>query len=205
VAGLRQQNKHLGEAVAWILETLHREVDEQDGQEAWKARREQSLESLSYVRDVLSGQVNKIDERRLWGEAEFKRRWEVRETSPSVATARPRPPQDSRRFTLNTSVPPSVDESLRGFISSNAVRAVSAAPEHGRSGSLGTPIISRTTLPRPPVRVSASNPFQRASDSGNVTPPQWSVPANRTAVGSDASPGVRNQMSVQHDPLGVLR
>ena len=50
-----------------------------------------------------------------------------------------RPPQDSRRFTLNTSVPPSVDESLRGFISSNAVRAVSAAPEHGRSGSLGTP------------------------------------------------------------------
>lgn len=205
LAELRQQNNHLGEAVAWILETLNREVDDQDGQEAWQVQRKQSLESLSYVRDVLSGQVNEIDGRRLWGEAEFKRRWEARETSPPVATARSGPPRDSRRSTPNPPIPSSVNETLRGFISSNAARAASATQDHSRSASSGTPVVSRATLPRAPVRVSVNNPFQRVTDGGNVTHAQWSVVANRTVAGSDASADVRNQVPVQHDPLGVLR
>lgn len=207
LAELRKQNKHLGEAVTWILETLNREEDEQDGQEAWQVQRKQSLESLSYVRDVLSGQINQIDERRLWGEAEFKRRWEARETS-LVATGRSSgSPLDSRRFTINAPIPSSVNETLRGFISSNAARGVSATPDHSRSASSGMPVVSRATLPRAPaVRVSVNNPFQRVTDGGNVTHAQWSVVANRRVAGSDASPDVRNQaVPVQHDPLGVLR
>lgn len=195
----RQQNKHLGEAVGWILETLNREVDEQDGQEAWQVRRKQSLESLSYVRDILSGQISEIDERRLWGEEEFKRRWEARETSPSVATARSGSPRDGWRSTLNTPIPSSVNETLRGFISSQAARVASAMPDHSRSASTGTPVGLRATLPRAPTRASGNNPFQRVSDGGNVTHAR-PVGANRTVVGSDGSP-----VPVQHDPLGVLR
>lgn len=205
LAELRQQNKHLGEAVAWILETLDREADEQDKQEAWQVQRKQSLESLSYVRDVLSGQIKEVDERRLWGGEEFKRRWEAREASPSVATARSGSPRDSRRFALNTAIPPSVNETLRGFISSNAARAVSTTPDHNRSASSGTPVTSRMTLPpRAPVRVSASNPFQRVSDGTHA---QWSAATNRTVASgsSDVAADVRNQVAVQHDPLGVLR
>jgi TBC1 domain family protein 5 len=206
LAELRQQNKHLGESVAWILETLNRGVDEQDGQGAWEVQRKQSLESLSYVRDVLSGQINQIDERRLWGEAEFKRRWEARETSPQATTGRSGSPQDGRRPTLNTSIPSSVNETLRGFISSNAPLGVSATPDHSRSASSGMPVVSRATLPRAPMRVSVNNPFQRVTDGGNVTRAEWSVVAGRTVAGSDASPDVRNQVvPVQHDPLGVLR
>ncbi|KAF8559870.1 hypothetical protein OG21DRAFT_498632 [Imleria badia] len=200
LAGLRKQNKHLGEAVAWILETLNQEADEQDGQ----VQRKQSLESLTYVRDVLSGQINEIDERRLWGETEFNKRWEVRETSPSVVTARSGSPRDNRRFTQSTPIPSNGNETLRGAMSSNAARAVSATPDHGRSASSGTPVVSRATLPRAPVRVSTNNPFQRVLGGGNVTHAQWSIVANRTVVGSDG-PDVRNQVPVQHDPLGVLR
>lgn len=150
------------------------------------------------MRDVLSGQINEVDERRLWGEEEFKRRWEAREGSPSVETARSGSPRDGRRFALNTTIPSSVNEALRGFISSNTARAVSATPlaDHNRLASSGT----RVTLPtRVPVRVSASNAFQRVPDSGNGTHAP-SVAQNRTVVGSDASPA-----GVQQDPLGVLR
>lgn len=205
LAELRQQNKHLGEAVTWVVETLNREVDEQDGQEAWQVQRKRSLESLSYVRDVLSGQINEIDERRLWGEEEFKRRWETRETSPLVATARSGSSRDSRRATPNAPVPSSVNETLRRFVSSHGGQAVPATPDHSRSASASTPVVSRATLPRAPVRVSANNPFQRVSDGGNVTHAQWSVAASRTVVCSDASLDVRNEVPVQHDPLGVLR
>ncbi|KAF8136682.1 RabGAP TBC [Boletus edulis] len=184
-AHLRQQNKRLGEAVTWILETLNREVDEHGGQ----AQRKQSLESLS-------GQINEIDERRLWGEAEFKRRWEVGSTSPTAATTRSGSPQDGRRMMLNTPVPSSVNETLRGFISSNAARVASTG-----SAPSSTPVVSRATLPRAPARASANNPFQRVSSSGGVAHGQWPVAGNRTVVGSSSgSADVQSQ-----DPLGVLR
>lgn len=193
LAELRQQNKRLGDAVTWVLETLNPQVDEQEGQEAWQVQRKQSLESLSYVRDILSGQINEIDERRLWGEEEFKRRWETCETSPSVATGGSGPARDSRRYALNTTIPSSVSETQRGFTSANAARAaISGASDHSRSASLGTPVTLRA-----PVRVSASNPFQRVSD---VSQTQWS---NRT--GDASGDVVRNQAVVQRDPLGALR
>ncbi|KAG9318763.1 hypothetical protein JVU11DRAFT_862 [Chiua virens] len=201
LAELRQQNKRLGEAVTWILETLNRDVDRQDEQETTQMK--QSLQSLSYVRDVLSGQINEVDERRLWGEEEFKRRWETRETSLSIAWGGSGSPRESRRFTPNTAIPPSVNETLRGFISSK----VSPAPDHNRSASAGTPVASRATLPpRAPVRVSGNNPFQRVSEGGNVRHAQWSSGATRAVISGDSgSSDMRNQVSTQHDPLGVLR
>jgi len=198
LAELRQQNKHLGEAIAWILETLNREADDRDGQEALDGKRKQSLESLSYVRDILSGQINEVDERRLWGEEEFKRRWEeARETSPTVA-ARKLGPRDNRRSTTSTpNIPLSVNETLRGFISSKTL----ATSDHNRSS--GTPAVSRATLPRAPARVLANNPFQRVSSGGGALQGQWSAASNRTVVStSEGSGDVRKQ--VPQDPLGVL-
>lgn len=182
LAELRQQNKRLGEAVSWIVETLHREVDEGVGEETLQMQGKQSLESLSYVRDVLSGRIHQIDERRLWGEEEFKRRWEAHGTSTSAGT-RSGSSRDGQQFAPKTTIPSSVNDTLRGFISSSTARVVSAAPDHNRSAST---VASRATLPqRAPVRVSASNPFLRVA----------------TVVDSSTSPEVR----VQHDPLGVLR
>ncbi|KIJ16847.1 hypothetical protein PAXINDRAFT_168295 [Paxillus involutus ATCC 200175] len=218
LAELRQQNKHLGEAVAWILEILNQGEDNQGHQEAYEDQRKQSLESLSYVRDVLSGQVAEVDERRLWGEEEFKRRWEIREKSQSVAheaavsgregrasevtrsssgASSPSLPLDNRRFSPNTSVSSSVNGPLRSFMSSSSghtTRATSLTTTHNRSQSSGTLFSSRPTLPqRAPVRTSANNPFQRVSNQENAA----------TTGQGDQSPKARSE--VQHDPLGALK
>ncbi|KIK91036.1 hypothetical protein PAXRUDRAFT_831178 [Paxillus rubicundulus Ve08.2h10] len=219
LAEVRQQNKHLGEAVSWILEILNRGEDNQGDQEGYEDQRKQSLESLSYVRDVLSGQVAEVDERRLWGEEEFKRRWDIREKSQSVAREAAVSGRegrasaeaarcsggasslslslDNRRFSPNTSVSSSVNGPLRSFMSSpsgHTTRATTLATTHNRSQSSGVSFSSQPALPqRAPVRTSANNPFQRVSD-----------PSRFAATGQgDRSPNARSE--VQHDPLGVLR
>ncbi|KIM55849.1 hypothetical protein SCLCIDRAFT_90330, partial [Scleroderma citrinum Foug A] len=70
LAELRQQNRHLGEAAGWVLDVLVQE----GSSGTYQAQRKQALESLSYIRDVLRGQVEEVDEQRLWGEVEFKKR-----------------------------------------------------------------------------------------------------------------------------------
>ncbi|KIJ68961.1 hypothetical protein HYDPIDRAFT_144455 [Hydnomerulius pinastri MD-312] len=222
LAELRQQNKHLGEAITWILNILNRSED--TGEESYQTQKQQSLESLSYVRDVLSGQVAEVDERRLWGEEEFKRRWEVREKSPSVASesslagrevrqspadvtrpsgaSSPLLPRDNRRFSPNTPVPSSVSGPLRSFISSGQpARAAPLSASHNRSQSSGGLFSSRPTMaPRVPMRISANNPFQRVPEVGGKV--SQSVATGETIVG-DQSPNLRSEG--QHDPLGVLR
>ncbi|KAF9227564.1 hypothetical protein BS17DRAFT_793259 [Gyrodon lividus] len=221
LAELRQQNKHLGEAITWILDVLNRDEDKQEHQEAYQAQRKQSLESLSYVRDVLSGQVAEVDERRLWGEEEFKRRWEGRDRSKSITSeaslretrapasaeatrssdSAPSPSfaRDFRRFSPNSS---SVNGPLRSFMSSTSghtAKATSLTTSHSRSQSSAL-FSSRPTVPqRAPVRPSASNPFQRVSDRAHIS---QSGTSNQTIV-SDQSPKLLNE--VQHDPLGVLK
>ncbi|KAH7889272.1 rab-GTPase-TBC domain-containing protein [Phlebopus sp. FC_14] len=218
---LRQQNKHLGEALTWILGNIDQKEDDQENPEGRRMQRTRALESLSYVRDVLSGQVAEVDERRLWGEEEFKRRWETREkplswtAEPSTSRRDARPsrasgtlssssPRDDRRVPLHTSVASSSAGPLRSFVSPvPPTRAASLASgtshNHGRSHSAGGGLSSRSSSQqRLPMRISANNPFQRVSDVGSE-----SRPVGDTAAGDQPS----NQTSgeTQHDPLGVLR
>ncbi|KAF9246227.1 hypothetical protein BU15DRAFT_85032 [Melanogaster broomeanus] len=195
------QNKHLGEAVTWILDILDREEDEDGPQESYQVQKKQALSSLLYVRDVLSGQVAEVDERRLWGEDGFKRRWEVRENagiSPSSFS------RDYRRFAPNTPVSSSANGPLRSFMASTAghtPRATYPTASHGRTQSSGTLFSSRPTVPqRAPVRTSVNNPFERVSDGGKVS---QSAVAGEITISGDQSPNVRSE--VQQDPLGVLK
>ena len=205
---LRRQNKHLGEAAGWVLDILGQE----SSSDAYQAQRKQALESLSYIRDVLGGQVEEVDERRLWGEAEFRKRWEAREKSPppaseSSATGRDTrspgggnstsarstrsgsslssPPRENRRFTPS---PPSSASAngQRSYTTATPKPAPSSAGLGGRPQPGVTPqgpARTDTAFQRGPLRVSGNNPFQRASARG------------------DQTPTLRSE--VQHDPLGV--
>ncbi|KAI6036086.1 rab-GTPase-TBC domain-containing protein [Pisolithus microcarpus] len=170
LADLRRQNKRLGEAVGWVLGHPCASDTYQSQEDA------SSRSQLSYMRDVLTGQVEEVDERRLWGEAEFIRRWEVRQKSPSPSSESSMTGRDMRSGSTSTSTsayPRSV-----AATSTQPTRTPLLPPTHSRSQSSGVPF-----------RVSANNPFQRASGGSNVV---------------QNTPGVRSE-AVEYDPLGVSK
>ncbi|KAI6045432.1 rab-GTPase-TBC domain-containing protein [Pisolithus marmoratus] len=205
LADLRRQNKRLGEAVGWVLDILGQE----SASDTYQSQRKQALESLSYMRDVLTGQIEEIDERRLWGEAEFKRRWEVREKSPppssespvtgrdsrSGSTSAKSTPRENRRFSQGTTG--SSSTSAGGY--PRSIAAATTQPTrtpllpatHNRSQSSGNVLqgSARADVQRAPFRVSGNNPFQRVSGGIKVV---------------QEAPGVRSEV-VEYDPLGVSK
>ncbi|KAL4076988.1 hypothetical protein V8B97DRAFT_1938826 [Scleroderma yunnanense] len=223
LAELRRQNKHLGEAAGWILDILDQESSSDD----YQAQRKQALESLSYMRDVLSGQVAEVDQRRLWGEVEFKKRWEAWEKSPPPASELPTagrdtrstgangggtaakvtrlgsglpssPPRESHRFTPS----PPYTSSVNGQRSYTNPTPPSPKPtpsfaSHGRPQSPGS-------VPQGSARVDILRGPPRVS--GN-NPFQRVLDGNKAAQSSvrgttsDQMPSLRSE--VQHDPLGV--
>jgi TBC1 domain family protein 5 len=64
ITQLRSTNKRLGESLEWILDVLQNESEAHD-QERLHKRRDEALELLSYVKDVLIGKVTEIEESRL--------------------------------------------------------------------------------------------------------------------------------------------
>ncbi|KAI1784049.1 RabGAP/TBC [Ganoderma leucocontextum] len=101
VTQVRALQKRLGDTVGWIVDTLL--LDEGDGKDdtgkkTIQKRKREALESLAYVRDILKGTVDDIDEERLVGEEEGQRRRdkERREREAAEALSRktstPHPP-----------------------------------------------------------------------------------------------------------------
>ncbi|TFY80327.1 hypothetical protein EWM64_g3677, partial [Hericium alpestre] len=80
VTQMRNLQKQMGQSVSWIVDTLLQDEDSAkespDQIKRIQTRKRDALESLSYVRDVLMGSVNSVDEERLFDEEEFKRRKE---------------------------------------------------------------------------------------------------------------------------------
>lgn len=193
LADLRRQNKRLGEAVGWVLDILGQE----SARDTYQSQRMQALESLSYMRDVLSGQVEEVDERRLWGEAEFIRRWEVRQKSPSPSSESSMTGRDMRSGSTSTkrTTPRENRRFSQGTTGSNSTstsaypRSVAATSTQPTRTPLLPPTHSRSQSSGVPFRVSANNPFQRASGGSNVV---------------QNTPGVRSE-AVEYDPLGVSK
>ncbi|KAI6117723.1 RabGAP TBC [Pisolithus croceorrhizus] len=206
LADLRRQNKCLGEAVGWVLDTLGQE----SASDTYQSQRKQALESLSYVRDVLTGQVEEVDERRLWGEAEFKKRWEFRQKSPPPSSessttgrdmrsggksAKWTTPRENRRYSQGTtgssSIPTGGNPRSITATTSQPTRTPLLPATHNRSQSSASVVqgSTRADAQRTPFRVSANNPFQRASGGSNVV---------------QDTPGVRSE-AVGYDPLGVSK
>lgn len=91
VADMKALQKRLGESVGWIVDTLLLDEGEnaaEDQAKKIRARKREALESLAYVRDVLRGSVTDIEEERLVGEEEFKRRKERLEKEKDGAPTR---------------------------------------------------------------------------------------------------------------------
>ncbi|KIK16392.1 hypothetical protein PISMIDRAFT_686378 [Pisolithus microcarpus 441] len=193
LADLRRQNKRLGEAVGWVLDILGQE----SASDTYQSQRMQALESLSYMRDVLTGQVEEVDERRLWGEAEFIRRWEVRQKSPSPSSESSMTGRDMRSGSTSTkrTTPRENRRFSQGTTGSNSTstsaypRSVAATSAQPTRTPLLPPTHSRSQSSGVPFRVSANNPFQRASGGSNVV---------------QNTPGVRSE-AVEYDPLGVSK
>ncbi|KAI6150323.1 rab-GTPase-TBC domain-containing protein [Pisolithus tinctorius] len=204
LADLRRQNKRLGEAVGWALDILGQE----SASDTYQLQRKQALESLSYMRDVLTGQVEEVDERRLWGEAEFKRRWEVREKSASPSSESSLTGRDARSGTTSAKLTAARENrrfsqgntsSISGGGHPRSITATTIPPTrtpplpaiHSRSQSSGNVIqgSTRVDVQRAPFRMSGNNPFQRVSGGSKVV---------------QDPPSVRSE-AVEYDPLGVSK
>lgn len=180
LAELRQQNRHLGEAAGWVLDVLVQE----GSSGTYQAQRKQALESLSYIRDVLRGQVEEVDERRLWGEVEFKKRWEAREKSPPPAGEPSTTGRDTRSGGGNST-------------SARSTRSGSGLPS-------SAPRESRRFTPSPPISSSANG--QRSYTTATPQPPK-SMPSSAGLGGRSQPPGGTSQASARSDVFqrGPLR
>jgi TBC1 domain family protein 5 len=228
-AELREQNKRLGESITWILSILQPKEDAK-GEDAEKVlvQRKEALESLTYVRDVLGGEIKvPIDERRLWGAEEYDKRLEGQ--SKQFQESQEPPASQPRPRSMTTALVPSATSTASEYppappppppvrhLSSNASMSGSLRPPtsppplqsssipsrtnttHNRSHSSNSAFhIRPATMLRTPLRLSSSNPFQRTPDAGRIPPA--AVPERIT---TDQTPKVRSE--VQHDPLGVLK
>ncbi|OAX37042.1 RabGAP/TBC [Rhizopogon vinicolor AM-OR11-026] len=220
---LREQNKRLSESIAWILSVLQPKDSEAKDEDAERAlvQRKEALESLTYVRDILGGEVKGIDERRLWGAEEYDRRLEgqnkqLQESKePSASQPRPSstttPPSSSPSATPTNEHPPPVRPFSPNTSMSRSLRPQTSTPlqsssipsrpisTHNRSYSSNSAFHNKLAVAqRTPLRLSSSNPFQRTPETGGIPPVAVSE-----RIATDQSPKVRSE--AQHDPLGVLK
>nr|VWP00132.1 Gyp1p [Ganoderma boninense] len=101
VMQVRVLQKKLGDTVGWIVDTLlldEGDIKDDTGRKTIQKRKQEAVESLAYVRDILKGTVDSIDEDRLLGEEEGKRRKDKqrreREAAETLSrkTSTPHPP-----------------------------------------------------------------------------------------------------------------
>lgn len=99
---MRASQRRLGDSVGWIVDTLLLDEESPENEEQLKiirSRKREALECLAYVRDVLKGSVTEVEDERLVGEEERKRRQSLQEEEAAEAAkahnkpAMPSPPQ----------------------------------------------------------------------------------------------------------------
>jgi len=173
VLAMQTLQKQLGESVGWIVDTLLQDEPNSGPPEEVKKikdRKREALESLAYVRDVLLGSVSEIEEERLVGEAEFKKRKEKliedQEVTMTGSVSTPEGSSDGRP----TFTPPPLPQPARPpAVSLNESR-------HRLTASRSSPqnISSTSHTPRSP---SFNQP--RLESSRSVIPP--SLPSSSPA------------------------
>jgi TBC1 domain family protein 5 len=231
IADLRATNKKLGKSVGWIVDVLLQDESEsKDPQElnSIKIRKREALESLSYIRDILIGNANKVDDELLVGEEELKARRSresARRSEPfraevsrpatvPVHESRPKPASSSHVFSYTREV-------TKPTKSSSPSRTAPTSSPFSPTGRALTP----PNLPANPIQQTRFAPwnYTRSNFSTGVALPSTSLPrlppptsanfhpSNATARAAP-KPSRKSvdlyqapTRAAQHDPLGVLQ
>ncbi|KAJ7063222.1 RabGAP/TBC [Mycena amicta] len=180
-------NKRLAEGLARAVDVLLQDQAEAKDLERLQRSRREALEAISYVRDVLASNLSEIDEERLFGEEELRRR--------KLAAA-----EKAKSATMQVA-PPAVPSPLAVIDS----RAPPARPSHAPSRPPATP--STPTSPAlAPWKYTRSN-FSEALPSASlprVPPPTSSTLVRPPEPRTEKPPTPRKRDSrIEHDPLGV--
>ncbi|KAF5391359.1 hypothetical protein D9757_002024 [Collybiopsis confluens] len=90
MAFLRTNDQRLGESLSWVVDILLQDEDTSQEPHTLKKRKQEALESLSYVRDVLINGFTEIEEDRLYGEEEMaKRKTKARNAAENARKSQP--------------------------------------------------------------------------------------------------------------------
>ena len=220
IAQLRALQKKLGEAVGMAVDALLQ--DEGENREAnelkrIRDRKREAIENLSHVRDILKGSTSEIDEERLFGEEEYRKRRQSESSSHLKATSSPTPrppepaaavPRTSQEHRRQASTPslssahPMVSLPRTLPVLKSSTESIVAKPVQAtaipRQGS-GSPSAQPANAPRlAPWNYTRSN---FSVPSINSTPlPRVPPPSSQTSI--QGSPQQTRKAS--SDPLGAL-
>nr|GAT47242.1 predicted protein [Mycena chlorophos] len=189
-------HKRLAEGLSKAVDVLLQDQTQVEDLERLQRSRREAVEAISYVRDMLASNVSEIDEERLFGEEELRKRKLVNDEQAKVVKAAqpalpsPLPVADSR--------PP-------------ALPPVATTSRHTHTGS--SPTFSPTSAPHAPwkARSNFSDSLPSAS-LPRIPPPTSSAirrPPNPTPIPdkprTPPPPRKRDSRSgLDRDPLGVL-
>lgn len=194
---LRSTNKRLGESLGWIVDVLLQDESEALEPLRLKKRRLEGLESLSYIRDILMGNINEIDESRLIGEEEREKRMSWNANSSRV-------PRDAVAAVVVPPPPPlPVAESRPQTVPSRNT------PGHSPTGSISSG--RNSASPRAPSSTHAGLHrlppwnYSRSGFSGSLGLPAEALPRVPPAAGQRSGDQTPHLAEVQQDPLGVMR
>ncbi|KAG5654512.1 hypothetical protein H0H81_001153 [Sphagnurus paluster] len=184
ISEMRSTNKRLGTSLEWIVDVLLQDEGESADPQRLKKQKQEALESLSYIRDILIGSVDEIEEERLVGEQEMLRR---RSREGNAMQAVPR--------LVATDVPPPprvpVTESRPHITTS-------------RSAVSSQPVDFNTSRRR------SASPRSSATGTGINRVPPWHYARSGFSTTNEVLPRLppaAGQKSGDHglqDPLGVL-
>ncbi|KAL5528993.1 hypothetical protein ACEPAG_4967 [Sanghuangporus baumii] len=226
VADLRTLQKKMGDAVGLAVDALLQDEGEERDAEAIKRirnRKREAIESLAYVRDLLKGTTTEVDEERLYGEDEYKRRkrplisqgGDIKQTSSPpprppepVVPARPSlehrrqkssPPAQSLPSHPLSSLPrtPVIVQPQPELVSMKRVAHATTLPRQKSSSSqsLSNPTIESDTF-KAPWNYTKSNFSMPALNSATLPRPP-PVSQSPVSVRSEAPPSYTNQMPVR--------
>ncbi|KAH9843016.1 RabGAP/TBC [Rhodofomes roseus] len=175
---LRKVQRRLGDSVEWIVDTLLQDEGDANNKDTIRKRKQEALESLAYVRDVLKSNTTDIQEERLIGEEERKRR-EAKERSEKEKEDERR--RDIERSTPKLPQPAAAPSRPQGLVTSRSSSAISSShPGIARSppkfGTIASSHPSTLPSPRiPPSLAAPQNPiapwtYTRSDFSSNSSP-----------------------------------
>jgi TBC1 domain family protein 5 len=180
ISALRLRDKRLGGSLTWIVDTL---LQDEEGRsetghvERIKATKREALECLAYVRDALNGANIELDEERLFGEQEFRRKRNMTRKAKEGSQG-----LSSGRKDIDLPAP-----AVPVSISTSASRA-----RHARPDSIHNPFAHRPNANArsrsPPISAASTSPPLSSPLSTSSHPPrQFRAPSSTSLPAPSAS------------------
>lgn len=223
IAQLRSFQRQLGDAVALSVDALLQDEGNDRPAEVLqriKERKREALESLAHVRDLLKGNAKEVDDERLYGEEEYKRRRKplpARHFSPPPRLPEPAAAtRSSIEHRRQQSSPPAQNAAIHPLISLPRTPAVPLAIKTDVGGQVKPG--QSATLPR---RSSVSTtPAAEHPDTSDLAQAPWNYTRSNFGAPAPGTPGLprppppsrptlqlppaSRQRKPSSDPLGAL-